>query len=376
MALNPEEIERYKRHLSLRGFGPAAQEKLKTSSVLVIGAGGLGCPALLYLAAAGVGRIEIVDPDTVDISNLQRQVLYVSADAGANKAQTAARRLGALNPLVRVEAHPVRFDRSNALDLVRSCDLVVDGSDNFPTRYLVNDACVLAGRPFVYGAIQGFERQDQDHQAVAGQGEAVQPEGRRREAVRRAPPPLLQDADEQCGGAETWLAVSSAATRPASNCISRADGPHVLCTERARRARCAACAPTALRSACPPEPGATAARRHRCAAGCSRGCRAGSAVVRRCRESRRSRRPAIRSRSERSARPECVRAVSGSPNRSASPSRRSGRGRGQARPADSDRGTPDRVVVSVEGDSVGGAVDPQVLMGHVHFAESPTEPIL
>jgi len=159
MALNPEEIERYQRHLSLRGFGPAAQEKLKASSVLVIGAGGLGCPALLYLAAAGVGRIEIVDPDTVDISNLQRQVLYVSADAGANKAQTAARRLRALNPFVRVEAHPVRFDRSNALDLARSCDLVVDGSDNFPTRYLVNDACVLAGRPFVYGAIQGFEGQ-------------------------------------------------------------------------------------------------------------------------------------------------------------------------------------------------------------------------
>jgi adenylyltransferase/sulfurtransferase len=157
MSLTPEEITRYGRHLSLAGFGPQAQEKLKSASVLVIGAGGLGCPALLYLAAAGVGRIGIVDPDTVDSSNLQRQVLYTAGDVGTNKAETAARRLRALNPLIRIEAHPVRFGRSNALELVRSCDLVVDGSDNFPTRYLVNDACVIAGRPFVYGAIQGFE---------------------------------------------------------------------------------------------------------------------------------------------------------------------------------------------------------------------------
>jgi sulfur-carrier protein adenylyltransferase/sulfurtransferase len=157
MTLSREEVARYQRHLSLQGFGLAAQERLKAGSVLVIGAGGLGCPALLYLAAAGVGRIAIVDPDSVDVSNLQRQVLYVSDDQGANKAETAARRLRALNPLIRIDAHPVRFSRSNALDLVRSCDLVVDGSDNFPTRYLVNDACVIAGRPFVYGAIQGFE---------------------------------------------------------------------------------------------------------------------------------------------------------------------------------------------------------------------------
>jgi|HubBroStandDraft_1064217.scaffolds.fasta_scaffold164911_2 sulfur-carrier protein adenylyltransferase/sulfurtransferase len=159
MPLTPEEIARYERHLALPGFGPAAQEKLKSASVLVIGAGGLGCPALLYLAAAGVGRIAVVDPDAVDASNLQRQVLYTAGDIGANKAETAARRLRALNPLVRVEAHPVRFGRSNALGLVRSCDLVVDGSDNFATRYLVNDACVIAGRPFVYGAVQGFEGQ-------------------------------------------------------------------------------------------------------------------------------------------------------------------------------------------------------------------------
>jgi adenylyltransferase/sulfurtransferase len=157
MPLTPEETSRYQRHLSLAGFGPAAQERLKAGSVLVVGAGGLGCPALLYLAAAGVGRIVIVDPDTVDASNLQRQVLYTTADQGAGKAHAAARRLLALNPLVRVEALPVRLGRSNALELVRSCDLVLDGSDNFETRYLVNDACVIAGRPFVYGAIQGFE---------------------------------------------------------------------------------------------------------------------------------------------------------------------------------------------------------------------------
>jgi molybdopterin/thiamine biosynthesis adenylyltransferase/rhodanese-related sulfurtransferase len=159
MSFSAEELARYQRHLSLAGFGPAAQEKLKRSSILVIGAGGLGCPALLYLAAAGVGRIVIIDDDRVDLSNLQRQVLYTSADAGAPKAEAAARRLLALNPLIRVEARTERLTRTNALDLVRSADLVLDGSDNFSTRYLVNDACVLADRPLVYGAIQGFSGQ-------------------------------------------------------------------------------------------------------------------------------------------------------------------------------------------------------------------------
>jgi sulfur-carrier protein adenylyltransferase/sulfurtransferase len=157
MALTPDEFARYQRHLSLPGFGIEAQEKLRSASVLVVGAGGLGCPALLYLAAAGVGRIIVVDPDTVDLSNLQRQVLYSDADRGTLKVEAAARRLAALNPGVRIEPRPIRFDRGNAIDLVRSCDLVVDGSDNFATRYLVNDACVIAGRPFVYGAVQGFE---------------------------------------------------------------------------------------------------------------------------------------------------------------------------------------------------------------------------
>jgi adenylyltransferase/sulfurtransferase len=157
--LTPDEVSRYQRHLSLAGFGVAGQERLKSGSVLMIGAGGLGCPALLYLAAAGVGRIVIVDHDRVEISNLQRQVLYTEADAGELKAEAAARRLLALNPAIAVEAAPERFARGNALELVGACDVVVDGSDNFPTRYLVNDACVLSDKPFVYGAVQGFSGQ-------------------------------------------------------------------------------------------------------------------------------------------------------------------------------------------------------------------------
>ena len=157
--LTPQEQERYARHLSLVEFGAAAQERLKTARVLVIGAGGLGCPALLYLAAAGVGRITVIDPDRVDVSNLQRQVLYTAADAGVLKVEAAARRLRALNDLVEIVPLAQRFTRANALALVGDNDVVVDGSDNFATRYLVNDACVLAGRPFVYGAIQGFTGQ-------------------------------------------------------------------------------------------------------------------------------------------------------------------------------------------------------------------------
>lgn len=159
MPFSHDELSRYARHLSLQGFGPDAQEKLKRSRVLVIGAGGLGCPALLYLAAAGVGRIVIMDGDRVDVSNLQRQVLFATEDAGQLKAEAAARRLRALNPLIEIVPLTERFTRDNALEQLREVDVVVDGSDNFSTRYLVNDACVLAGRPFVYGAIQGFEGQ-------------------------------------------------------------------------------------------------------------------------------------------------------------------------------------------------------------------------
>jgi adenylyltransferase/sulfurtransferase len=159
MTLSHADLERYQRHLSLAGFGPARQEKLKEATVLVIGAGGLGCPALLYLAAAGVGRLVVVDSDRVEASNLQRQVLFTTADIGRHKAAAAVDRLRELNPLIDCEARVERFVRANALDLVRDCDVVVDGSDNFATRYLVNDACVLADKPFIYGAVQAFAGQ-------------------------------------------------------------------------------------------------------------------------------------------------------------------------------------------------------------------------
>jgi adenylyltransferase/sulfurtransferase len=154
-----QELKRYQRHIGLAGFGMEAQAKLKRGSVLVIGAGGLGCPALLYLAAAGVGRITIVDDDRVDLSNLQRQVLYTESDAGQPKASAAAARLRALNPWISVVPVAERFSRANAIALVSGSDVVIDGSDNFATRYLVNDACVLADKPFVYGAIQAFDGQ-------------------------------------------------------------------------------------------------------------------------------------------------------------------------------------------------------------------------
>lgn len=157
--LSAEELLRYRRQLGLAGFGPEAQARLRAGQVLVVGAGGLGCPALLYLAAAGVGRITLIDDDIVDLSNLQRQVLFTSADAGRPKAIAAAERLRALNPHVSITPIQVRLGRANARALVAGHDVVVDGSDNFPTRYLVNDACVLEGRPLVYGAVQGFEGQ-------------------------------------------------------------------------------------------------------------------------------------------------------------------------------------------------------------------------
>ena len=157
--LSKQELIRYQRHLSLAGFGPEGQERLKRGSVLVIGAGGLGCPALLYLTAAGVGRITLVDFDSVDVSNLQRQVLFTEEDAGRPKAEAAARRLRALNPLISIQTLPARFSRDNALALVAAHDVVVDGSDNFSTRYLVNDATVLLRKPNVYGSIYRFEGQ-------------------------------------------------------------------------------------------------------------------------------------------------------------------------------------------------------------------------
>jgi sulfur-carrier protein adenylyltransferase/sulfurtransferase len=158
-ALSSEEKQRYSRHLILPEFGLEGQQKLKTSSVLLIGAGGLGSPLALYLAAAGIGRIGIVDFDVVDVTNLQRQVLHGTGDVGRPKLESARDRILDINPHVEVELHPIRLSSENALDVVRQYDVVADGTDNFPTRYLVNDACVLTGKPNVYASIFRFEGQ-------------------------------------------------------------------------------------------------------------------------------------------------------------------------------------------------------------------------
>ncbi|RYG03293.1 MAG: molybdopterin-synthase adenylyltransferase MoeB [Chitinophagaceae bacterium] len=150
---------RYSRHLLLRGFGEAAQSRLTAARVLVIGAGGLSSPMLMYLAAAGIGTIGIIDDDLVDESNLQRQVIFETADIGKSKALTAAARLKSMNPLITVVPYHQRIDSSNALDLIAGYDLVADGSDNFPTRYLVNDACLITGKPLAYGSVFRFEGQ-------------------------------------------------------------------------------------------------------------------------------------------------------------------------------------------------------------------------
>jgi adenylyltransferase/sulfurtransferase len=152
-----EELERYARHIVLHEVGGPGQAALKRARVLVIGAGGLGAPAILYLAAAGVGAIGIVDNDTVALSNLQRQVIHATPDIGVLKVDSAASAVLRLNPHVKVEPHAVRLAAANALDLIGLYDIVADGSDNFATRYLVSDACFLAGKPLVSGAVGVFD---------------------------------------------------------------------------------------------------------------------------------------------------------------------------------------------------------------------------
>ena len=157
--LSNEEIRRYSRHLIMPEVGIDGQRKLKAARVLAIGAGGLGSPLAVYLAAAGVGTIGIVDNDVVDDSNLQRQILYGSSDVGRPKLQAAAERIRDMNPNVEVVPYETRLDSSNALEIFRDYDIIADGTDNFPTRYLVNDACVLTGKPNVYASIFRFEGQ-------------------------------------------------------------------------------------------------------------------------------------------------------------------------------------------------------------------------
>ncbi len=159
MSLSDQEKNRYSRHILLEKVGLKGQEQLKSAKVLVIGAGGLGCPVLQYLTAAGVGTIGIVDFDRVDATNLQRQILYTVSDIGENKAISAKNRLTQLNPHVAFDVYPEKLTTKNAIELFKKFDIVVDGTDNFSTRYLVNDACVITGKPLVYGAIFKFEGQ-------------------------------------------------------------------------------------------------------------------------------------------------------------------------------------------------------------------------
>ncbi|MDB4898351.1 MAG: UBA/THIF-type binding protein, partial [Gemmatimonadetes bacterium] len=157
--LSPDELQRYHRHLILPGIGEAGQRRLKEACVLLVGAGGLGSPAALYLAAAGVGQLGIVDDDVVELSNLQRQPLHGTPDVGRAKVASAKSRLEDLNPHVDVTTTAARLTSDNALELLRAYDVIVDGSDNFPTRYLINDACVLLDKPNVYGSVSRFDGQ-------------------------------------------------------------------------------------------------------------------------------------------------------------------------------------------------------------------------
>jgi adenylyltransferase/sulfurtransferase len=166
--LSQDELLRYSRHLVLPEVGLEGQRRLKAASVLIVGAGGLGSPAALYLAAAGIGRLGLVDFDRVDASNLQRQVLYGSSSVGRPKLDAARERLADLNPGVRIETHEARLTSANALDLLAGYDVILDGTDNFPTRYLVNDACVLLGKPNVHGSIFRFEGQVSVFDAARG----------------------------------------------------------------------------------------------------------------------------------------------------------------------------------------------------------------
>lgn len=159
ISFSKEELERYSRHLIIPEFNIEGQRKLKGSKVLVVGTGGLGSPLLLYLTAAGVGTIGVLDFDVVDESNLQRQVLFTLADVGKPKVEAGVNRLKALNPNVKFITHNVHLSSENALDIIKDYDLVADGTDNFPTRYLVNDACVILDKPNVYGSIFRFEGQ-------------------------------------------------------------------------------------------------------------------------------------------------------------------------------------------------------------------------
>ena len=194
MELSEEQFRRYARHLILDEVGEEGQERLLESRVLVIGAGGLGSPLLMYLAAAGVGTIGIVDDDRVDITNLQRQIVHATSRLGDRKVESAAESLARINDGVRIETHPVRLVADNAAALVARYDLVADGSDNFTTRYLLNDVCTQLGKPLVAGALSPFEGQLSTFKAHLGDGHPCY-----RCLFREPPPPGLVPRCEEAG---------------------------------------------------------------------------------------------------------------------------------------------------------------------------------
>ena len=187
MELSREQCRRYHRHLILDGFGLDAQERLLQSKVLLVGAGGLGSPIALYLAAAGVGTLGVIDGDTVSITNLQRQVLHSTPDVGRPKVEVAKERITTLNPDVKVEAYETYLSETNALDLIRPYDFIIDGTDNFPAKFLINDACVMAKKPFSHAGIIRFQGQLMTY--VPGQGPCYR-------CVFKEPPP--KDAVPTC----------------------------------------------------------------------------------------------------------------------------------------------------------------------------------
>ena len=159
MTLSPEEYNRYSRHILLEEVGEKGQLALKNANVLVIGAGGLGCPALQYLTASGIGTIGIIDGDTVQESNLQRQIIYTTSDIGLPKASCAARRLGKQNPTINFDVYDYPLSTLNAAEIIPKYDIIIDGTDNFATRYLINDACVLWNKPLIHGSLLKFQAQ-------------------------------------------------------------------------------------------------------------------------------------------------------------------------------------------------------------------------
>ena len=196
--LSPDEIKRYKRHLLVKEIGGQGQQRLKVARVLIVGAGGLGSPLLMYLAAAGVGKIGIIDDDRISVDNLQRQIAYKTADVGALKAERAAALCQGLNPHVCVEAMPFRLTAENALSIIANYDIVADGSDNFSTRYLVNDACYFARKPLVFAALGQLDGYLSTFRAY-GKDEAGQPLPNYRCLFPEPPPPGTVASCEEAG---------------------------------------------------------------------------------------------------------------------------------------------------------------------------------